>query len=95
MVDGNAVLIIFCIFTGASASCIRACFMICFNIIAQMIYRKASKINNICLALLFILIYNPYYIWDIGLQLSFGGIIGLNLLKKITIIIHMTHGLSV
>lgn len=76
-------LILFCIFTGLSASCIRACFMICFSIIGQMIYRKVNKINSICFALLFILILNPYNISDIGLQLSFGGIIGLNIFKEI------------
>ena len=76
-------LILFCIFTGGTSSCIRACFMICFSIIGQMIYRKANKINSICFALLFILILNPYNICDIGLQLSFGGIIGLNLFKEI------------
>ena len=76
-------LIIFCIFTGLSNSCIRACFMICFSIIGQMIYRKVNKVNSICFALLFILFFNPYSIYDMGLQLSFGGIIGLNLFKEI------------
>lgn len=76
-------LILFCIFTGGASSCIRACFMICFSIIGQLFYRKASKINSICLSLLFILILNPYSIQDIGLQLSFGGIIGLNIFKEI------------
>lgn len=84
-------LIFFYIFTGGSASCIRACFMICFSIIGKIIYRKANKINSICFALLFILILNPYSIRDIGLQLSFGGIIGLNLFKELIKIKNKTN----
>ena len=76
-------LIMFCIFTRGSPSCIRACFMICFGIIGEMFFRKAGKINSICFSLLFILLYNPYYIQNVGLWLSFGGIIGINLFKDI------------
>ena len=76
-------LIFFCIFTGASPSCIRACFMISFSIIGELIFRKNNKINSICFSLIFILLINPYYIQNVGLWLSFGGIIGINLFKDI------------
>lgn len=76
-------LIFFCIFTGASPSCIRACFMICFSILAELLFRKNNKINSICFSLIFILIINPYNIQNVGLWLSFGGIIGINLFKDI------------
>ncbi len=74
-------LILFCVFTGASPSCLRACFMIFFSIIAEMLYRKNSKLNSIIISFILILIINPYYLENIGLWLSFGGIIGINLFK--------------
>lgn len=76
-------LIFFCIFTGASPSCIRACFMICFSILGDLLFRKNNKINSICFSLIFILLINPYYIQNVGLWLSFGGIIGINVFKDI------------
>ena len=76
-------LIFFCIFTGNSPSCIRACFMICFSILGENLFRRNNKINSICFSLIFILLINPYHIQNVGLWLSFGGIIGINLFKDI------------
>ncbi|MGN1299698.1 MAG: DNA internalization-related competence protein ComEC/Rec2 [Candidatus Scatovivens sp.] len=76
-------LIFFCIFSGASPSCVRACLMIFFLILADILFRKNDKINSICFSLIFILLLNPYYIQNVGLWLSFGGIIGINLFKDI------------
>ena len=45
--------------------------MICFGIIGEMFFRKANKINSICFSLLFILLYNPYYIYNVGFLFSY------------------------
>ena len=75
-------LIFFIVLTGASSSVTRACIMAIYTIIGSLIYRKPNVIASICVSLLIILIINPYRILDIGLQLSYGGTIGIILFNK-------------
>lgn len=71
-------LVFFILFTGGSASCIRACIMSSLIIFSKNIYRKSDFLTNLMLALDNILIINPYNIENIGMWLSFGGTIGLS-----------------
>ena len=67
----------FIFLTGASPSVIRACIMAIYIIIGHMMHRKTKLISSVSLSLLIILILNPYKLFDIGLQLSYGGTIGI------------------
>ena len=57
--------------TGLSPSTVRAAGMMTVMIVCMLIERKNSAWNSLLLATFLILVFNPYYISDIGLQLSF------------------------
>lgn len=73
----------FIFLTGASPSVIRACIMAIYIIIGHMMQRKTKLISSVSLSLLIILILNPYKLFDIGLQLSYGGTIGIILFSGV------------
>lgn len=85
-------LIFFIFLTGEMPSVKRSCIMAILSIFANLLYRKSDIITNISIALLIILIQNPFSIIDIGLILSFSATIGivlfnntiLNLLQNIS-----------
>ncbi len=66
-------LVFFMVFTGSSASCMRACIMMIIGLIAKNLYRKNDFFTTLCLTLNIILIFNYYNIENIGMWLSFLG----------------------
>ena len=66
-----SILICFAIITGLSGSVVRAVLM--FGILgsASLFQRRTDTINVLALSLLFILIVNPYFLFDIGFQMSY------------------------
>lgn len=70
-------LLFFIVLVGGTPSVTRACLMAVYLIIGTLIYKKADIKSSICLSLLIIIIKNPYSLFDIGLQLSYGGTIGI------------------
>lgn len=61
----------FVMLSGFSPSTVRAAIMATFVILAFLLERKNSALNALLAAVLIILLFNPYNLWDIGLQLSF------------------------
>ena len=49
---------------------------------SKLVYRNNDTYTSLSLALLTILAYNPFLINNLGLQLSFGGVLGIVLLNK-------------
>lgn len=76
-------LILFIFLTGGTPSVTRACIMAIYIIFASLIYKKPHILASISISLLIILIINPYKILDVGIQLSYGGTLGIILLNKI------------
>lgn len=76
-------LILFIYLTGGTPSVTRACIMAIYIIFASLIYKKPNILASISISLLIILIINPYKILDVGMQLSYGGTLGIILLNKI------------
>lgn len=72
------VLIIFYAFvTGFSPSVVRAVVMAVLSMGAGLLYRKNDTWNTIAISLFGILVYNPFLILNVGLQLSYIGTIGI------------------
>ena len=69
--------------TGFSASILRSAIMGILVLVSKIIYRKNDIWNALAFSLLLILINNPFYLFDIGLQLSYGGTIGILLFQKV------------
>ena len=78
----SIVLIIYMSITNFTASVVRAGITGILMLIANFVYRKNDTYNSLALALLVILIYNPYLIQSISLQLSFAGTIGIIIISK-------------
>ncbi len=77
----NIISILFLIFymciTNFSPSITRAGIMGILLLISKLVYRKNDIFTSISFSLLFILVQNPYSINNPGLQLSFGGVVGI------------------
>ena len=57
--------------TGMPVSVIRAAFMLSLICIGNMFHKKGFSYNTLFAAAFFILIANPFYLFDVGFQLSF------------------------
>lgn len=58
-------------FIGFPISVLRSLLMFTFLFGAELLYRKYNTINSIVISALILLIYNPFYLFDAGFQLSF------------------------
>lgn len=56
---------------GFPPSAVRATIMATFVLVGEVLNRKGTTINSLLAAALFMLLYNPAYISDVGFQLSF------------------------
>ncbi len=61
-------------FTGMSASVVRATIMLTINCVSKMFNRKGFTYNTLIAAAFFILIYNPFNLFDVSFQMSFGAV---------------------
>lgn len=74
-------LILYAFITGFSPSVVRAVSMGIITIGSGLVYRKSDVWNSIAISLLGILLYHPFLILNVGLQLSYLGTIGIILLR--------------
>ena len=51
-------------------------------ITAKLIYKRNDTITSLSLSLLLSLVYNPYLIKNLGIQLSYGGVLGILLFNN-------------
>ena len=63
--------------TDRTASVVRACIMAMYAIVANLCHKKIDWLGSICFSLWWILLENPYSLWDTSLILSYGGTIGI------------------
>jgi len=61
----------FAVLTGLSASVVRAVAMFSFLAVGLQLKRKTSALNSLSLSLFILLLINPYYIFQVGFQLSY------------------------
>lgn len=73
----SMLLVVYVFITGFSISVVRACIMGILSCMAFVLYRKSDTLNNISIAMLIILINNPYSIKSISFLLTFGGTLGI------------------
>jgi len=64
-------LIVYCFMTGATNPVARATVMGIFLFLALLLKRESNMYNSLSLACLFILVFCPQQLFDIGFQLSF------------------------
>ena len=75
-------IIFFMTLTGMTPSVVRAGIMAIISILSSILKRKTDIYTSLAVALFIQIINNPYVIFDVGLQLSFGGVVGISLFTK-------------
>ncbi len=76
-VIGLTVIWCYAAITGFSASVMRASLMFSFTAIAKAIGGKGNIFNALALAALMLTAYNPYFITEVGFQLSFVAVLSI------------------
>jgi len=70
-------IFLFVMLSGFSASAVRACIMGSLFLIAPLFGRQSSGTRSIVLAVLIMLLINPFLVYDAGFQLSFSAALGI------------------
>ena len=68
--------------SGASPSVMRAVVMFTILAYGQLFFRKTAAINSLCLSAILLFVWDPWVIFDIGFQLSYGAMFGIFLLYQ-------------
>lgn len=67
----------YAVLTGLSPSVIRAVLMFSLLQAGLILSRYTNSFNTLCAAALLMLLWNPYYVYHIGFQLSFAAMVGI------------------
>ncbi|HSB93706.1 MAG TPA: ComEC/Rec2 family competence protein [Flavitalea sp.] len=73
---------IFALLAGASPSVVRSAVMFTVIVAGEMMRRKAHILNSLAGSAFCLLCYNPYWLWDLGFQLSYIAVLSLVLYSK-------------
>ena len=76
------ILVMYMFITGFMPSVVRSSIMGIIMLISKLIHRKNDIWTSISLSLLILLVYNPFLILNVGLQLSYLGTIGIVCFNK-------------
>jgi competence protein ComEC len=77
-----ACLWIFSLLTGAAASVLRSAVMFTFIAVGKKLSKQSSIYNSLAGSALVMLCYNPYFLWDVGFQLSYLAVVGIIIFQK-------------
>jgi len=85
-------LCVYCIFTGASTSTVRAVIMAGVLVASKLFWKEPDLVSSASIAGIAMLTYEPLWLFDIGFQYSFSAVLGLGFfaqpvsfyIKKIT-----------
>jgi len=67
----------YALLTGFSPSVLRSAIMLSIFIIAKHLNKSNNSYNVLAFTAFALLLFNPFYIWDVGFQLSFLSVFGL------------------
>ncbi len=73
---------IFSLMTGGAASVLRSAVMFTFITIGKYFFRQSSIYNSLAASAMVMLCFNPYYLWDVGFQLSYLAVVGIVAFQK-------------
>ncbi len=73
---------LFALVAGADPSVLRSATMFSFLVIADGSNRKTNIYNTLAASAFCLLIFNPYFLWDVGFQLSYTAVLSIVLFMK-------------
>lgn len=79
-VISSIIMILYGIMTGLSTSTLRALIMFLLGVFAKNIKRTYDLLSALAVSSLFILIENPYYVYDSGFLLSVSAVLGIGII---------------
>lgn len=71
------ILWLFAFVSGAAASILRSALMFTCMVIGNTLKRKTNTYNTLAASAFLLLCFNPYLLWDVGFQLSYGAVLGI------------------
>lgn len=83
----QVILILICLWmfaflTGAAASVTRSAVMFTFISVGKSVQKNTSIYNSLAASAFVMLCFNPYYLWDVGFQLSYFAVVGIVVFQK-------------
>ena len=83
----QVIMILFCLWlfsllTGGAASVLRSAVMFSFITIGKNFVKQSSIYNSLAASAFVLLCYNPYFLWDVGFQLSYLALIGIIIFQR-------------
>lgn len=72
-----ALLWAFAFITGLSGSVVRSAVMFSIVLMGRCLRRRGRVVNSLAFAAFVMLVYNPFYLYDVGFQMSFLAIVGI------------------
>ena len=73
---------LFSLLTGAAASVLRSAVMFTFITLGKSFFKQTSIYNSLAASAFVMLCYNPYFLWDVGFQLSYLAVVGIIAFQK-------------
>jgi competence protein ComEC len=72
----------FSLLAGAAASILRSVVMFSFIVIGESLGRRTNIYNTLAASAFCLLLYYPYFLWDVGFQLSYTAVLSIVLFMK-------------
>lgn len=76
------ILWLFSLLTGASASVLRSAVMFTCIVIGKSYFKQSSIYNSLAASAFILLCFDPFFLWDVGFQLSYLAVIGIVALQQ-------------
>jgi competence protein ComEC len=73
---------LFSLLTGAQPSVLRSALMFTCVVSAEFLGQKTSILNSLACSAFILLCINPYWLWDVGFQLSYAAVLSLVLFMR-------------
>jgi competence protein ComEC len=77
-----AVLWLFTLLAGGAPSIMRSAIMFSCILLAQTLHRNSSIYNTLAASAFVLLCINPFYLWDVGFQLSYAAVLSIVVFMK-------------
>lgn len=73
---------LFTLLAGAQASVVRSAVMFTCIAFGEALSKRTSIYNTLALSAFLLLIYNPFWLWDVGFQLSYAAVLSIVIFYK-------------
>lgn len=78
----TGILWLFTLLTGGAASIMRAAVMFTCILIGKTFNKQSSVYNMLAMSAFLLLCYNPFWLWDVGFQLSYAALLSIVVFYK-------------